>query len=67
MKKSNLIYALFTIVIIIVTVIVIKSGSEIDKTDSYPWYFEKLNLIKSQQEHKGNKKIKVAFLDTGLN
>lgn len=47
-EKSNLIYALFTIVIIIVTVIVIKSGSEIDKTDSYPWYFEKLNLIKSQ-------------------
>ena len=67
MKKSNLIYALFTIVIVIVTVIMIISGSEIDKTDSFPWYFEKLNLIKSQQKHKGNKKIKVAFLDTGLN
>ncbi len=67
MKKSNIIYALLTIVIIIVTIIVIKNGSEIDKTDSYPWYFEKLNLIKSQQEYKEHKKIKVAFLDTGLN
>lgn len=61
-------YIVFTICIFVLTIFVICINVNNHHSKSYklPWYFEKLGLT-NIKSNNSDKKIKVAFLDTGLN